>query len=49
MKDLEKAREYWETLQSVPVRNDCIMKDWHIFKKGTPMNTVWEWFEKEFN
>ncbi len=43
--------DLWETLRNTPVSSCpagvCIDLDWLTFRKGTPVETIWHWFETQ--
>lgn len=47
--NLIEARKMWDELTDVAVdKDDCIMEDWHHFKKGTYKIDIWRWFEEYY-
>jgi hypothetical protein len=50
MTNLDKAKKLWFELSDVPVTIDGeIDSDFHIFKVGTDVESIWHWFEDAFD
>lgn len=53
-KNIKKATRLWDELTDIPVRIDkdgetVTDQNWRNFKKDTPIEDIWHWFEKQFN
>lgn len=48
---LNHIKDLWEEFGDVPMNpvSETIEQSWHHFPAGTHRETIWHWFEKEFN
>ncbi len=44
----DELAELWLRLGDVPVTDDCIEQDFHLWDEGTSIFEIWRWFDERF-